>query len=51
VTAIERLQAFDAGLVETVPDYQQRKKMLQEYYDRLKARLLPVDGRGEALPV
>lgn len=50
VTAIERLQAFDAGLVETVPHYQQCKKMLQEYYDRLKARLLPVSGQREALP-
>lgn len=33
ITAITQLQRFDAGLVLTVPDYHERKRMLTSYYN------------------
>ncbi|MCL6593955.1 MAG: Rha family transcriptional regulator, partial [Alicyclobacillus sp.] len=38
IEAIEVLQRVDIGLLVAVPDYQQRKHLLQEHYRRMQAR-------------
>lgn len=38
IQAIEALQRVDIGLLVAVPDYQQRKQLLQEHYRRMRAR-------------
>lgn len=39
--AIQKLQRFDVGLVITIPDFEQRKKILQTYFNSLS---LQIDG-------
>lgn len=40
IRLIEMLQKADIGLVLTEPDYQIRKQVLEQYYSRLKQKLL-----------
>jgi len=38
IRAIETLQRADIGLIVAVPEYEKRKQMLAEYYERLKLK-------------
>jgi Rha family phage regulatory protein len=38
--AVKALQRIDIGLIITIPDFQQRKRILESQYIRLKSRLL-----------
>jgi Rha family phage regulatory protein len=38
---ITKLQRFDMGLVITTPDYQERKRILTDYYARIAHKALP----------
>lgn len=40
IKAIEALQRLDIGLIYAVPEYEERKQKLIQYYDRLKVKLL-----------
>ena len=40
IKAIEGLQRVDIGLIIAIPDYQERKRILQDYFDKFKIRLL-----------
>lgn len=41
IRAIEKLQKFDIGLLHTEPDYQKRKEILTQYYQKISSvRLL-----------
>jgi len=35
IEAIQRLQKLDVGLVVAIPDFNDRKKALQSYFDKL----------------
>jgi len=38
IHAIETLQRVDIGLIVAVPEYEQRKQMLAQYYERMKLK-------------
>ncbi|MDN5324137.1 MAG: hypothetical protein PWQ67_2591 [Clostridia bacterium] len=38
IKAIETLQRVDIGLIVAIPDFQQRKKVLYEYYEKIKQK-------------
>lgn len=38
IKAIETLQRVDIGLIVAIPDYEQRKQTLTQYYERMKLR-------------
>ena len=38
INAVETLQRVDIGLIVAVPDFQQRKETLAQYYERLKLK-------------
>jgi Rha family phage regulatory protein len=40
--AVKSLQRIDIGLIHSIPDYQQRKTMLESLYAHIKAKLLSV---------
>jgi len=42
IKAIESLQKADMALVVAVPDFQERKKILKDYYDRLTSKKLAI---------
>lgn len=39
ITAVKTLQRIDIGLVIAIPDYQQRKSILQQHFNRMQAKL------------
>jgi len=38
IHAIETLQRVDIGLIVAVPEYEQRKQMLAQYYERMRLK-------------
>ena len=40
IKSIEGLQRVDIGLIIAIPDYQERKRILQDYFGEFKIRLL-----------
>lgn len=38
ISAIEKLQAFDAHLAKVIPDYRQRQGLLKEYFKKISAQ-------------
>lgn len=40
IKAIEMLQRVDIGLLVAIPDYEQRKQILAQYYERLKLKMI-----------
>jgi Rha family phage regulatory protein len=44
IQAIEKLQGFDKHLAKVIPDYRQRQKYLQDYFEKITERKLCLTG-------
>lgn len=46
IKAIENLQRIDIGLIFTIPDFQQRKKLLTDCFEKLKGKSLLLESKA-----